>query len=147
MAILLLGPLAGCEQKVPDTPEGVYRAFFEAVAARNWDQAVIYLSPEVVELFGRVGKRLQSLAEVQDEKPLDFFLKRVRADVGAPLRNVEILSRSQDAVVLKVTAGPCQKDQPCSVSEVRVVRNAGRWLLAPEVPEQLKQSVDPNQGR
>jgi hypothetical protein len=131
-----------CEQAPPADPVATYRAFYAAVAHKQPDRWVALLTPEARQAFVRVGRRLAAAAEHEGD-PLDFFMQHAsQAVVVQPLRQVEVVERSGDRARLRVVAGECAGEQPvdgggCSVSEVRLLRIDGAWLIAVELPAGL----------
>ncbi len=131
-----------CEQPPPADPVATYRAFYSAVAQKQPDRWVALLTPEGRAAFVRVGRRLAAAAEHEGD-PLDFFLQHAsQAVVVRPLRQVEVIERSDDRARLRVVAGECAGEQPidggeCSVSEVRLRRIDGAWRIAVELPAGL----------
>jgi hypothetical protein len=129
--------LGGCGRpSVPETPEATYRAFYAALSERDWDLAVGFLDQGTREAFRQAGSALTRLVGARED-PMSFYLKRSVASLDAPLRRVEVIARESNGVTLQVTAGPCDKNQPCSITQVRSVREGGRWVLAPELPKAL----------
>jgi len=130
--ILLVLALTACSEP-PDTPEGAYIAFYQALTERDWDTAILYLSSDTLEAFRRVGGRLkQFVGSPQD--PLTVFLRGATADAVSPLRRVEVVSREEGRAVLKVTAGPCGEGESCLVSQVDLRRENNRWVINPQLP-------------
>jgi hypothetical protein len=127
--------LAACTE-VPKTPEETYRAFYRATAEADWDQAVSLMDPAVMKVFRRVGERLAGMVEYEGE-PLDFFFRQVKGERSTPLREVSVVARTEGGALLKITSGPCTEDDPCTISEIRMIRHEGRWLVSPELPELL----------
>lgn len=130
--ILLVISVAAC-QEVPNTPEGSYIAFYQALTDRDWDTAVRYLSAETLDAFRNVGGRLKKFIGSQKD-PLTVFLRGATADAVSPLRRVEVVSREKGMAVLKVTAGPCGEGEKCLVSQVNLRRENNRWVICPKLP-------------
>jgi hypothetical protein len=127
-----------------DTPEETYRAFHRALAEEDWDRAVTFLAPEIVERIRDMGARLAKLKGV-DIDPLDYILQNASAKVPV-LRSLKVASRQEGNVVLEISAEPCDKEGQCTVSRTTVRRHEGRWVLEPEVPTELHRPADPSGG-
>lgn len=127
-----------CQSRQPTGPEETYRAFYRAIQEKDWDTVVALLAPEVVERLQRTGRRMARLQEHEEIEPLEYMLLNVSADFARPLRSVEVVSREEGVAVLEITAGLCQGDKKCSVSEVTMRRHAGGWVLSPQVPPLLR---------
>jgi hypothetical protein len=139
-SMLLVVALAACSEP-PDTPEGAYVTFYQALTERDWDTAVLYLSSDTLAAFRRVGGRLKKfIGSPQD--PLTVFLRGATADAVSPLRRVEVVSREEGRAVLKVTAGPCGEGEKCLVSQVNLHRENNRWVISPQLPSLLQKGED-----
>ena len=132
LPIFLVWSAAACRE-VPNTPEGSYYAFYEALTKRDWDTAVRYLSADTLNAFRGVGGRLKEFIGSQKD-PLTVFLRGATADLVSPLRRVEVVSRKEGTAVLKVTAGPCGKGERCLVRQVDLRRENNRWVICPKLP-------------
>lgn len=130
--ILLVLSAPACSQ-APDTPEGVYYAFYQAVIEEDWDTAMRYLSADTLDAFQSVGGRLKKFTG-SPRDPLTVFLRGAKAHPVTPLRRVEVVSRKEGAAVLKVTAGPCGEGKKCLVSQVEMRRENNRWVICPKLP-------------
>jgi hypothetical protein len=135
--IALIVALSACSEP-PDTPEGAYVAFYQALTDRDWDTAVRYLSTETLDAFRRVGGRLKKFTGSQKD-PLTVFLRGATADAVSPLRRVEVVSREKGVAVLRVTAGPCGEGEKCLVSQVDLRREDNRWVICPKLPALYKE--------
>jgi len=140
LPILLIVALTACSEP-PDTPEGVYIAFYQALTERDWDAAVVYLSSDTLAAFRRVGGRLKKFVG-SPQDPLVVFLGGATADAVSPLRRVEVVSREEGRAVLKVTAGPCGEGEKCLVSQVNLRRENQRWVISPQLPSLLQKGED-----
>ncbi|MFC1655146.1 hypothetical protein ACFL2F_05005, partial [Myxococcota bacterium] len=130
--ILIVFLAAACHEE-PNTPEGSYYAFYQALTERDWDTAVQYLSADTLEAFRHVGGRLKRFVGSQKD-PLTVFLRGTTADAVRPLRRVEVVSREAGRAVLKVTAGPCGEGEQCLVSQVNLRKEGNRWVICPKLP-------------
>jgi hypothetical protein len=139
LPVLLAWSAAACHQ-APDTPEGAYYAFYQALTERDWDTAVQYLSADTLEAFRRVGGRLKKFTGSQRD-PLAVYLRGATADAISPLRRVEVVSRESGRVTLRVTAGPCGEGETCLVSQVDVGKEGGRWVIRPKLPTTLQKGA------
>ncbi len=127
---------SGCADRAPQTPEEVYRTFYNAAAEADWDAAATMLDPQVLDMFRDVGARLSAMVKFKGA-PLDFFLQQVKGERATPLRKVEVIDRRDGVVTLKVTAGECGPDEACSIKNVKLIRRQGRWLVSPRLPQLL----------
>jgi hypothetical protein len=134
-AILLVLSAAACRDgpSPPNTPEGAYYAFYQAVTEEDRDTAMLYLSADTLDAFRRVGGRLKKFVGSLED-PLIVFLKGTKAEALRPLRQVEVISREAGRVVLKVTAGPCGQGEQCRVSRVNLRKEGNRWVICPTLP-------------
>lgn len=137
--LLALAP-AACSEP-PDTPEGAYIAFYQALTERDWDTAALYLSADTLDAFRRVGGRLKKFIG-SPRDPLTVFLRGATADAVSPLRRVEVVSREEGRAVLKVTAGPCGEGEKCSVSQVSLSKENQRWVICPQLPSLFGKGKD-----
>ena len=138
--ILLVVTPAACSEP-PDTPEGAYVSFYQALTERDWDTAARYLSSETLDAFRLVGGRLKKFIG-SPKDPLTVFLRGATADVVSPLRRVEVVSREEGRAVLKVTAGPCGEGEKCLVSQVSLRRENQRWVICPQLPALFQKGED-----
>jgi hypothetical protein len=133
VAALLALLAMNCADLAPQTPEEVYRVFYQAAAKADWDAAMVNLDPQVLKVFREVGARLSKMVDFPG-KPLDFFLQQVKGERATPLRKVEVVDRQKGEVTLEVTAGKCGPDEACSINRVRLIHRQGRWLVSPRLP-------------
>jgi hypothetical protein len=138
--MFLVVALTACSEP-PNTPEGAYIAFYQALTERDWDTAVLYLSSDTLDAFRRVGGRLKKFIG-SPRDPLTVFLRGATADAISPLRRVEVVSREEGRVVLKVTAGPCGEGEKCLVSQVNMRMEDKRWVISPQLPSLFQKGED-----
>ncbi len=139
LLIVVIFVLAAC-QEFPLDPAGTYRAFHFAIAERKWDLAIGFLAPQTNQVFEEVGRRLAE-AVGHSDNPLTFFLRGVRATVHTPLHEVEVLERHESRAIVRVKAGPCDRQDEqsdCSVTHVVLEQVDGRWLIVADLPELLR---------
>jgi hypothetical protein len=138
--MLLVIALTACSEP-PNTPEGAYIAFYQAVTEEDWDTAVQYLSADTLAAFQYVGGRLKKFIGSKKD-PLTVFLRGIDPEAFYPLRRVEVVSREEGRAVLKVTAGPCGEGEKCHVSQVDMRMQDQRWVISPQLPSLFKKGED-----
>jgi hypothetical protein len=146
LAMWASGTAVACGGPKPaETPEAAYLGFYRAVTDQraDWAVAIGYLAPEVKETFRRIGQRMLQAAGRQGDG-LPFFLTSLDLREVPPLQDIEVISREEGKVTLRVSAGTCQEREPCPTSEVVVRREGDRWLVAPVIPEAIRRGADAN---
>lgn len=120
LAAVVVMAAVGCRREAPDSPEGAYRGFVEALQRGNPRMAWSMLSPETRE---QVQARAKAIAEtskgvVRDE-PESLLFQGTRP---GPLGEVTRVSADEQRATLRVASAS-------GTREVRLVRNSGRWLI------------------
>jgi hypothetical protein len=119
------------------TPEEVYRGFYQALAEKNWDRALGFLSRESQDAIARQKTFLNGVID-GDEVRRAFF-PVAHADVLVPLKSIDVISRDRDGVTIEVRAGSCTQNGPC-ISTVKLLSEDGRYVIAPQLPANLTQT-------
>jgi hypothetical protein len=133
--VLLLG--LSCARVDVSTPEEVYREFYQALAGKDFDRAIGYLSREAQDAIAHQQIALKKVVD-SDEFRSAFF-PTPRAEVLVPLRSIDVISREADGVTIEVRAGVCDQHTPC-VSTVKLLLEGGRYVIAPQLPANLTQT-------
>ena len=145
--------LAAC-QKPPEGPVEAYLAFHQAIAGKEWNRAVLYLTPETRQAFRSVGRNMSETVGY-DGDHLGFFLRGISARVAPLAGQPEIVEQTDERARVAVGALRCppEKGDRCEKSEgviekseVVLERHEGRWLIAVELPAELKPAAGATQG-
>jgi hypothetical protein len=118
--LLVLALLAGCRREAPNSPEGAYRAFIEALQKGNTRKAWASLSAPTRH---KVEERSKAIAEaskgvVRDEPELLLF----QGTRPGPLGEVTQVKADENSAVLQVASASGPR-------EVKLVKDSGKWLI------------------
>jgi hypothetical protein len=133
--VVLLG--LSCTRVDDSSPEEVYRKFYQALAEKDRDRALGYLSREAQDAIARKQAYLNNVID-GDELRRAFF-PTSHADVLVPLRAIDVILRETDGITIEVRAGSCDQNEPC-VSTVKLRLEGGRYVIAPQLPANLTQT-------
>jgi hypothetical protein len=120
LAAVVVVAAVGCRREAPDSPEGAYRGFIEALQRGNARKAWSMLSPGTRE---QVQARARAIAEtsrgvVRDE-PESLLFQGTRP---GPLGEVTQVSADEQRATLRVASAS-------GTREVKLVKNSGKWLI------------------
>ena len=141
----LAGPIAAglllfaCPASSPaDDPVDAYRSFYAAVADGDWGTMFQLLDSQSRACLQKAAERLFE-GRLSGEAPLALYLRQLRAEIVAPLKDLQPIERDRERAVLEVRAGLCDKPENCKLGRVTMRREQLGWRVELKFPEPLLQ--------